>query len=147
MCLSRQRCLILICGLAVGCLGTSRSDAAELSSEHVRRSIDNAKRFLSRQQKKDGSWPVENMQYPTGSTSLAILSLINAGMTVEDEPIRKGLRFLRAVPAAKPTKTYEVSLMIMALAAAKVGERDKLRIHSLSQRLEAAQHKGGESIG
>ena len=147
MCVSRQRWLILICGLAVVWSGASRSDAAELSSERVRRSIDNAKRFLTRKQKNDGSWPVSNRQYPTGSTSLAILSLINAGMTVEDEPIRKGLRYLRAVPAAKPTKTYEVSLMIMALAAAKDGERDILRIQSLAQRLEAAQLKGGERIG
>jgi len=147
MCVSRQRWLILICGLAVVWSGMSRSDAAELSPKRVRRSIENAKRYLSRQQKNDGSWHVSNMQYPTGSTSLAILSLINAGMTLEDEPIRKGLRYLRAVPAAKPTTTYEVSLMIMALAAAKDGERDIFRIQILAFRLEAAQLKGGESIG
>jgi hypothetical protein len=147
MCVSRRRWLIVICGPALLWSGSFRSDAAELSSEHVRRSIDNAKRFLTRNQKNDGSWPVSNMRYPTGLTSLALLSLINAGMTVEDEPIRKGLRYLRAVPASKPTMTYEVSLMIMALAAAKDGERDIHRIQSLAIRLEAAQHKNGESVG
>ncbi|MCA9117627.1 MAG: DUF4159 domain-containing protein, partial [Planctomycetaceae bacterium] len=84
---------------------------------------------------------------PVGITSLTLLALLNSGMTVEDEPVRRALEYLRALPAEQPDQTYEISLAISAFAAARDGERDKARISLLAQRLENMQLKTGDSAG
>lgn len=143
-----RQSLILLCGLGLLLTVQTRLTAADLSSERVRKSIDRGKSFLVRAQKANGSWFSQfNGRFPTGASSLALLSLLNSGMTTEDVAVQKGLKYLRSSPAQLPTQTYEVSLMIMALAAAKDGERDKLRIQSLAQRLESAQFQGSGGWG
>ncbi|HUQ72709.1 MAG TPA: DUF4159 domain-containing protein [Planctomycetaceae bacterium] len=127
--------------------------AADLSAPEVVRSIENGKRYLVSQQRPNGSWPVEadggETKHVIGVTSLALLSLINAGMTYNDPPVRKALAFLRAQPAGEPDQTYDVALLIMAYVAAKDPARtDAARIALLAKWLEDAQtNSGGWSYG
>lgn len=120
--------------------------AAELSARKVLTSIEKAKSFLVRKQNSDGSWPGQE-RHTTGVTSLALLALLNAGMTPDDEAVSKGLEFLRDIREPEPTQTYEISLMIMALATAKDGEKDKARILTLAQKLENGQVERGPNAG
>ncbi len=122
--------------------------AADLSARKVLTSIEKAKAFLVRSQNNDGSWSAQDTsRYGTGVTSLALLALLNAGMTPDDEPVAKCLTYLRSIKEPEPTATYEVSLMIMALATAKDGEKDKARILTLAQKLESGQLKRGTNAG
>lgn len=118
----------------------------ELTSEAVLASLENSKRFLVSQQLENGSWTVD----PYGSigpTGLALLALMNSGMTEDDAPVARGLGYLRNLPERNfrsgQWQVYQVSLAIMALAAAKAGPRDSARIALLAQALENAQVEGG----
>ena len=128
-------------------LPPSGSFAADLSEELVVKSIDRAKAFLLTQQNRDGSWSASGGPHKTGISSLALLALINGGMTAEDPPIQHGLKYLRSLNISEVSSTYEVSLMIMALAAAKDGERDKTRILTLAHNLENGQITRGNMVG
>jgi hypothetical protein len=139
-------CAAAIC-LAVLLLPADRLPAQELTEEAVVNSIEMAKRFLISQQNNDGSWNSSLTDHQVGVTSLALLALVNTGMTPEDEPVAKALKFLRAVPQNKPDMTYEVSLMISALAAANDGRRDQARLFTLAQRLADAQITRGDNAG
>ncbi|HID22890.1 MAG TPA: DUF4159 domain-containing protein, partial [Planctomycetaceae bacterium] len=132
--------------LVIGPVGAS--PAQKVTKQSVLRSIEMAKRFLISRQKANGAWPSGlGGDYQVGVSSLALLALINAGMTVDDPPVAKGLRFLRSIKEPEPSRTYEVSLMIMALAAAKDDRRDQARISILAQKLEQSQVKRGANAG
>lgn len=140
-----HRILIAACAVGLACGAVTAQD---LSGPVVVRSIENAKRYLVSQQRQNGSWPVEEeggeSRHVVGVTSLALLSLLNAGMTYNDPPVRKALAFLRNQPNDKPDQTYDVSLMLMALVAAKdPGRTDAARIALLANWLEDAQSTAG----
>ncbi|MDB5391100.1 MAG: Prenyltransferase/squalene oxidase, partial [Planctomycetaceae bacterium] len=139
-------CLTLL--LAAFCCFTASTpvhaqQGKDLTEKMVKESIENGKRFLLQQQGDNGAW--NDLTYTVGKSSLSIMTLINCGMTLEDEPIQRGVKYLRTV--REPMGTYEVALHIMALAAVKDGTRDAGKILSLSQRLAKTQVKGGENIG
>ena len=117
----------------------------ELTAEQVLGSIKRGRTFLISKQSADGSWGSAdgNGGYKIGITSLCLLSLINAGLTADDPSVARGLEWLRDLDSGQPTLTYEISLMIMTLAAAKDGSRDSLRIFDLAQRLESGQTASG----
>lgn len=115
----------------------------DLTEQVVKDSIEKGKRFLLQQQSDSGAW--NDITYTVGKSSLALMTLINCGMTMEDEPIQRGVKYLRGV--REPLGTYEVALHIMALAAVKEPARDSGRIISLSQRLARTQVKGGQNAG
>lgn len=121
--------------------------AADISKEQVLRSIELAQKFLLNNQQEDGSWAGKESRYPTGVTSLALLALINSGMTADNEKIQRGLKYLRSIKEPDPAMTYEISLMISALAAAKDGNRDQARLVILAQRLESSQLQTGDNAG
>ena len=139
-----QRLGVVACLLAA-LTSSKQIQAAELSAKVVTKSIERARKFLISQQQPDGSWLAETTPYQVGVSSLVLLALLNSGMTVEDRAIAKALKHLRSIE--HPTATYEVSLMIMALTAAKDGGRDKFRINTLAQKLEDSQIKSGENSG
>jgi len=139
----------LIC-LACAAVLVHRQDsnvfAAELSAKQVVDSIDRAKRVLLKAQQADGSWKTGggNDQYPVGVTSLALLALLNTGMTAVDPEVTRGLNWLRR---QEPSYTYEISLMIQALAAAKDGRRDIPKVLALVHDLEETQIRQGPNTG
>nr|MDQ3332606.1 DUF4159 domain-containing protein [Planctomycetota bacterium] len=115
----------------------------DLSSQEVLKSIDAGKNFLVGQQNADGSW--SNTFGRIGPTSLAVMALINSGMPNDAPAVRRGLEFLRSVREedfSGTHETYETSLLIMALAAAKDAGRDRARILALTTRLEGGQNTG-----
>lgn len=97
-----------------------KADNEELV-ERVRKGIDGGVRYLkSRQNRTTGNWEgivlnfFVNME--GGTTALATLALLNAGLTEKDESVRKALDYLRTLP---PSKTYVVGLQNLALAEAR----------------------------
>ena len=114
--------------------------AADLSELDVKQAIERAKKFLLKEQAQDGSWVAE-ADVRTGITSLCVLSLLNSGMSPQDGPVRRGLQYLRSRSAddfGGKYETYQVSLLIMALSAAKE-KADGVKIAELAQRLEDGQ--------
>src|SRR5713226_9718224 len=111
---------LAVCLVCVGLLLVPRGAGlhADVSAKQVLDSIDKAKRVLLKSQQPDGSWRLGGggEQFAVGVTSLTLLALLNTGMTVSDPEIQRGLGWLRR---QDPNMTYEISLMIQALAAAK----------------------------
>ncbi|MBW3538836.1 MAG: DUF4159 domain-containing protein [Planctomycetes bacterium] len=136
--------LALVAGFSPPPIAAQEAGAG-VTAERVTRAIERARKFLVSRQHNDGSWSAGVGHYGVGVTSLALLALVNSGMTAEDPPVQKCLEYLRSIE--EPTKTYEVALMIMALTDAKDGLRDQARVLSLAQRLENMQIVEGVDEG
>lgn len=142
---TRWRWLIVVSCL-LSCLWPSSSNAAELTAERVLDAISRSRQFLVSKQTADGSWSVPALgQYKVGVTGLVVLSLINGGLTAKDPKVQRGLSYLRSVK--QPTSTYDISMMIMALAAANEKGADEARLHTLTQVLENGQIRRGTDSG
>jgi Domain of unknown function (DUF4159) len=143
--LSRPLRQAVIAVAAVSVVFASRPAAAadDLKPEQVRTAILKGRTWLLSQQEDDGSFK-HSAGHTIGKTGLAILALINSGMSPTEPEIKKGLKFLR--DAKLPSATYEISLMLMALAAAKDKARDSLRIAALVELLEDGQYTAGKDI-
>ncbi len=135
----------IVAGCLVGLLGyTAR--AADLTAEVVLRAINGGSEYLKSQQRPDGSWSTDGNggegDYPTGVTSITLLSLLNTGSTFKDPVVRKALGKIRK---SDPDKTYEVSLALMALVTAKdpTSSSDAAKIRIWAEWLEQAQHSSG----
>ena len=138
--------MILLCSCSIlASAGSVQSQDKELSARVIT-AIQRAQDLLIEKQEGDGSWPASAgaSQYPIGVSALAHLALVSSQMTVADPPIQQSLRVLRA---AKPRKTYEISMVIMALAATNDGGRDKALIFRLADQLEKMQLTKGENAG
>ena len=135
---------LLLCGLilaTVSRVGWERRAAAEDPLRMpVLRAIEQAKRYLIRQQNVEGHWEGERHQLHVGVTSLAVIALINTGMTSQDPEIQKALRWLRST---QTQSTYEISLKIQALSLAKDGKTDIPQIAALVRLLEESQLQNG----
>lgn len=138
------------CGMLINC--SVPASAAELTADVVLRSISGGTRYLTSRQRPDGSWTGDPDEveggHVVGVTGLVTLALLNCGLTHRDPAVRRALGYLRGQPAGQPDKTYEVSLMLMALATAKdPTHSDAARIAALTQWLEQAQSTGGGRAG
>lgn len=124
------------------------ASAQELSAKSVADSIERGRDFLLKSQNESGSWPAPiGSSYSVGVSCLALMAIVNCGMTAKDEPVQRGLKYLRSIRPPNTKGTYQISLMIMALAAAKDGKRDLTLIQSLVSRLESSQVKNGPDAG
>lgn len=94
--------------------------------DKVRKGIDKGITYLRQQQIKDGSWSqlLVLTNHKGGSTCLAVLALLNAGVPVNDAMIQRGLEYIRKLES--PT-TYVRSLQTMVYAEAGLSE-DRGRI-------------------
>ncbi len=141
---------------------------ADPFAQKVQAAIARGRSFLAGAQNPDGSFVFRNSEagplvfapgarpqetgnsprYAIGATSLAVLALLNAGEKPDAPVITKGLDFLRQAPTtATYFSTYETSLEIAALVAAKTGDRDRGRITALAQSLEKDQLRRGSLAG
>ena len=116
----------------------------QLTAREVVKAIEKGKRALISQQQGDGSWKVDGLQHDVGDTCLALLALINTGMTTKDAPVDKGLNWLRR---RDPTDVYQISLMIQTFAAVKDEKRDVAKVRQLASLLESYQLQGGFNNG
>ncbi|HEX4070846.1 MAG TPA: DUF4159 domain-containing protein [Planctomycetaceae bacterium] len=125
----------------------------DLSSAQVKDSIERVQKFLGTIQNRDGSFGFRSAGPAsyygnTGVTGLVVLALLSSGVPVDQPVVAEGLRFLRT--SHEPLggfETYQCSVMLMALAAAKQPERDALRIQGLAHRLESFQVPRGPRAG
>ncbi|MEO1999948.1 MAG: DUF4159 domain-containing protein, partial [Planctomycetaceae bacterium] len=139
------RWLIVTCCL-LSCLRPRCATAAELTARSVLDAIDRSRQFLVSKQSEDGSWSVPVLgQYKVGVTGLVVLSLINGGLTAKHPKVQRALSYLRSVK--RPTSTYNISMMIMALVAANEQGADQARLHTLTQILENGQIRRGNDTG
>lgn len=147
-CRGRWTALLALCAIFMGSW-TSTVRAADLSGAAIKESIERGRKFLLSQQSADGSWDVERDGFRLGITSMVVMALLNSGMSPLDAPVKRGLDYLRTYKdqGLSHHETYQVSLQIMAIAAAKQPEVDAARIALLSQRVESGQIKRGEASG
>ena len=95
MSIDTRRRLAVVTSLCSLLLGGSSALAADLTAQEVLKSIEQATRYLASVQQADGSWVSgRNLDYKIGVSSLALLALLNAGMTPDDPPVRNGLKYL-----------------------------------------------------
>jgi hypothetical protein len=99
---------------------------AEPLVEKVRKAIHNGVRYLKAQQQPGGDWEIYQVAaiYRGGCTSLALLALLNSGVSPNDSQVQKGLEYLRKL---HPDFTYVRSLQTMVFVEAGKA-RDTLRI-------------------
>ena len=120
--------------------------AADLNEQDVKQAIERGKKFLVKEQGQDGSWVSDALSsHRVGITSLCVLALVNSGMSTGEVPAKRGLQYLRSRSIddlAGNSETYQTSLLIMALVAAK-DKSDVAKISALAQRLEDGQITSG----
>jgi len=141
---ARTRIVLLTAGLMLLPARADAQKADDLSPEKVRTSIRHAQQFLKSRQNADGTFRAALGGHTVGVTSLALLSMMNSGLTPDDPAVSKGLKYLRNVEL--PSQTYDISLMLMALAAAKDGT-DNFRMQQLVNLLESGQITAGRGTG
>ena len=120
------------------CLGGSAPSRAEVTSQQVEQAIRDGIRYLKGQQQPDGSWPEYNPRYITGTTSLAVLALLTAGVPQDDPTIVNALAYLEQFSARQLGQVYTVALQTMAYAAADPA-RYRVRLNENVKWLETAQ--------
>jgi len=109
---------------------------AEKVRKAIRRGVDN----LKKSQKADGNWSGVVGQ-EGGSTALVTLALLNAGEKPSSPQIQKSIKVIQAISRSK---TYEISLRVMALSAADpTGQRYRATIQGDIQWLLEGQTPGG----
>ena len=121
---------------------TPRVDAA-VTRDEVERAIRGGVRYLVRQQRADGSWPENDEDARTGTTSLVTLALLTAGEPVDAPHITRSLEYLRKFDPGQLDSVYSVSLQTMVFAAA-TPKVDIVRIQANVAWLEEAQLKPGD---
>ncbi len=118
-------------------------NAPELNAEEVNRAIDQAIRFLKREQRKDGTWSPPSVLAGYSISPLCALALLNAGVDPSDEHVARALDHLRK---HEYQYNYEVSLQLMALCLGEP-EKDLLLINRLATRLVNEQISSGRNRG
>src|SRR5690349_10852075 len=109
--------------LLVLCAYSATAARAEITAEQVRNAIGDAVVYLQKQQQADGAWG-ELLPIPGGVTSLVTLSLLTAGVPINDPSLQQALKYLRGV---EPKMTYVVALQTMVFCLAEP-EKDLLLI-------------------
>src|SRR5262249_55914132 len=96
-------CIVALFGLSV----PGGVSAAPPTEKDVLEAIKMGKEYLASVQKESGKWSSEvGVRYEKGTTALVLLALMNSGMTSADEPVAKGLNYLRSLPSDEPNTTY-----------------------------------------
>ncbi|MBN2583078.1 MAG: DUF4159 domain-containing protein [Planctomycetes bacterium] len=98
----------------------------DITDAHVRMSIDYGIRYLKSLQSRDGRIgtrnDVMNYSYPVGQTALALLAMLEGGLTLEDRNARAAYTYVAENPV---DKTYEVALIAMVLAKLPKQQNDR----------------------
>ena len=116
--------------------------------DQVHTAIEHGRGFLARAQNQNGSWTSPDNRYGLGTTSLALLALLNSGLDTDSDTIQDGLLYLRRSMLGEfPARNYEIALAIMAMVAADDDRNDSGRINALARRLEGNQITAGPNSG
>ncbi|MEI7855407.1 MAG: DUF4159 domain-containing protein [Planctomycetota bacterium] len=137
--------IAILIGFAAAMPNSQAYQAPEKLVDKVRVSIDKGIQYLRDMEKGKGNWELdaESNIRKGGWTSLAMLSLLNCGVSAEDEMMKRGLEYLRGVP---PAQTYTVGLQTMVYCLARQPQ-DRDRIQRNVDWLKSAKLKDGWSYG
>lgn len=133
--------------LPVLCLAATAIQGAEPalpSKQEVKALIDDARTYLIGQFDADGG--IKGEKFRLGVTELAVISLLQSGSTVADEPMQKALTFIRShvqkdggiYNQQEGLGNYCTSLGLQALCLA--GEKDKTLIRNAQKYLVGLQN-------
>lgn len=114
-----------------------------VTKTEVEQAIRDGIRFIKSEQRADGSWPDADGRARHGTTALATLALLTAGVPTNDPNVDAALNFLNRFNAAQLGKTYTVALQTMAFAAADPA-RFRVQIAGNVEWLQRAQIKPGD---
>jgi len=108
-------CVALLTAIQFVSAPAAFSAEDELQPEQINNAIEQAKKWLIRQQSPNGTWKsaMRTDETVVGATALVVLALANAGVDADEPAMKKALRWLRE---QTPTDTYSVSLQTQALA-------------------------------
>ena len=109
----------------------------QITSEEVEMAIRAGKGYLRSQQQADGSWKPYGQV--GGTTALATLALVKAGVSPEEEWMQRAVETVRR---NRNAQTYTAALKISALAAIDA-KKYQPEIRQTAQVLIAAQHADG----
>jgi hypothetical protein len=140
--MSRPRVLVVAL-LALVCLPPAAP--AAVTREEVEQAIKDGIRFLKSQQNADGAWEDFDHRAQGGTTALAALALLTAGVPATDPSVARALDFLNRFDAATLGKTYTVALQTMVFAQADP-VKYKVQITRNVFWLERAQIKPNERV-
>jgi hypothetical protein len=120
-------------------------------ADRVKSSIDAGVRYLTKIQRENGSWEIDgnvlsnaSVSHPGGKTALAVLALLNSGLTPKDPAVKRGLDYLRGV---EPESTYVTALQILAFGEANLPEDRQRMQDNVKWLLDARVVRDGEFIG
>lgn len=144
---------IALLALAVPFVAPAAASADEPLAQKVRASLDNGVKFLKGRQRDQGggrfNWENDQltMLQPGGSSCLAMLALLTAGVPVDDPVIVRGLPYIRGI---ERQHVYVVGLQTMVLAelgeARKLGDLDQIQ-KNVDWLLKAALNDNGRVRG
>jgi hypothetical protein len=127
-CLALAACLCVVAGPSGAVWAQARkpvlpvaADDGGVTSDQIRKTIQDGIASIRQAQNGDGSWP-QFGGYAGATTSLAILAMVNAGVPADDPAIVAGVKSLANT---ENKQTYAVGLKCQALAAAGVKGDDK----------------------
>ena len=110
----RLTLLLLLCAVAPALPELPLAHGGVTVAE-VERAIREGVRFLKSQQREDGSWS-ETDNIRGGTSALATLALLSAGVCATDPTVRSALGYLERFNAASLGKTYGVALQTVVFA-------------------------------
>lgn len=116
-----------------------------VTQQEVEQAIRDGIRFVKSQQRGDGSWEDFSHSMRCGTTALATLALLTAGVPPDDPSVSRALDYLNQFDAVGLGKTYTVALQTMVFAQADP-ERYKVQIMRNVRWLETAQIKTNERV-
>jgi len=127
-----------IVGVAIVSLSILQPAAAqEITGQQVRAAIERAKARLLAAQRPNGTWP--ELSFTGGTTALATLALLSAGVPADDPRMVRALDAVRSTPLQH---TYVVSLRAQVLAMADP-ERYRNQLQHIADWLARAQQPNG----
>ncbi|MCC7084459.1 MAG: DUF4159 domain-containing protein [Pirellulales bacterium] len=129
---------VLTVVVALRLITPSNATAADITAEQVRKSIESGVEYLKRTQNQNGTWN-DFIGYSGGTTCLNSLALLTAGVSLDDEQLRRALEQVRKLES---DKTYVVALQTMVLCMAEPA-RDHIKIRRNAAWLETSQKKDG----
>lgn len=142
-------CLIgLVCTLPGG--GGARAEERKAVArteplvEKVRIAIQRGVQFLKDQEDGKGNWERDSIaaRFAGGESALAMLALLNAGVSPDDPVMQRGLANLRKI---KPQYTYVVALQTMVLSLAGKPE-DRVQIQANVNWLQDSRVLNGDTL-
>jgi hypothetical protein len=115
-------------------------------ADQVRKAIDGGVKYLKDHQQPNGGWDRDAIEatFKGGATALAVLALLNAGVTPDDPVVKKGLDYVREIGNRG---TYVRALQTMVLVEAGQPQDLELIQENVKHLLKTCRDNNGNFVG